>query len=212
MQKAPTPDTTTRATRRRLLAGLAGLARLAGLASGLAVASGRPATAAPRFDASAQGLVVMLRHATTEPGIGDPPGYALGDCSSQRQLSAEGRAQARRLGATLSAHGLRATQVKSSRWCRCLDTARLGFGQATPWPALDSFFNEPGREPAQTAALREALAALAPGEVAVWVTHQVNITALAGSHVAMGEAVVLRGHRQPDGSVRVQRLGGFVSA
>jgi len=46
----------------------------------------------------------------------------------------------------------------------------------------------------------------------VWVTHQVNITALAGSHVAMGEAVVLRGHRQPDGSVRVQRLGGFVSA
>ena len=221
MRKTPTSDTTTPATRRRLLAelaelaglaGMAGLARLAGLATSLAVASGRPATAAPHFDVSAQGLVVMLRHAVTEPGIGDPRGYTLDDCSSQRLLSADGRAQARRLGATLAAHGLRATQVKSSRWCRCLDTARLGFGHATPWPALDSFFDEPGRGPAQTATLREALAALAPGEVVVWVTHQVNITALAGSPVAMGEAVVLRGHRQPDGSVRVQRLGGFVSA
>lgn len=182
------------------------------MTASLGVAGGRPATASTHFDARAQGLVVMLRHATTEPGIGDPPGYVLGDCSSQRQLSASGRAQAQRLGAALAGHGLRATQVKSSRWCRCLDTARLGFGQATPWPALDSFFDAPAREPAQTAALRDALATLAPGEVAVWVTHQVNITALAGSTVAMGEAVVLRGQRQPDGSVQVQRLGGFVSA
>ena len=209
MPKTPTADTPALATRRRLLAELA---RLVGVTASLGVAGGRPATASTHFDARAQGLVVMLRHATTEPGIGDPPGYVLGDCSSQRQLSASGRAQAQRLGAALAGHGLQATQVKSSRWCRCLDTARLGFGQATPWPALDSFFDAPAREPAQTAALREALATLAHGEVAVWVTHQVNITALAASTVGMGEAVVLRGQRQPDGSVQVQRLGGFVSA
>ncbi|MBL8352146.1 MAG: histidine phosphatase family protein [Burkholderiaceae bacterium] len=185
--------------RRRLLAGAAGL--------GLA----RPALGAV-FDARSHGLVVMLRHALTEPGVGDPPGWRLDDCGSQRNLSAEGRAQAQRLGAVLAAQGLRPARVRSSRWCRCLDTGRLAFGGAEPWPALDSFFDDRSREPAQTAALREALLALAPGEVQAWVTHQVNISALAGESTAMGEALVLRGERQPDGGVRVLRLGRIDAA
>lgn len=180
--------------RRRLLAGAAAL--------GLA-----PPALCAAFDARHQGLVVMLRHAVTEPGIGDPPGYRLDDCRSQRNLSAEGRLQAQRLGERLAAQGLRPTRVRSSRWCRCLDTARLAFGGVEPWPALDSFFDDRGREPAQTAALREALPAVPPGEVQAWVTHQVNISALAGASTAMGEALVLRGERLRDGSVRVVQLG-----
>jgi phosphohistidine phosphatase SixA len=153
------------------------------------------------------GLVVLLRHAVTEPGIGDPPGYRLDDCSSQRQLSAEGRAQASRLGITLAALGLRPAKVLSSRWCRCQDTARLAFGRVAPWPALDSFFDAPEREPAQTAMLRTALAALVPGEVVAWVTHMVNVAALSGDSLAMGEALVLRAERAGDGSLRLLRLG-----
>lgn len=153
------------------------------------------------------GLVVLVRHATTEPGVGDPPGYRLDDCSSQRQLSADGRRQAARLGRLLAAQGLRPGKVLSSRWCRCQDTARLAFGQVEPWPALDSFFDARDREAVQTTALRDALGLLAPGELVAWVTHMVNITALTGAGAAMGEALVLRAERQHDGSLQVLRLG-----
>ena len=158
------------------------------------------------------GLVVMLRHAATEPGIGDPPGYRLDDCASQRQLSAQGRDDAARLGRVLAARGLRPTRVLSSRWCRCQDTARLAFGRAETWRALDSFFDARQQEAAQTAVLRDALWLLVPGEVVAWVTHMVNIAALTGDSVAMGEALVLRADRQRDGQWRVLRLARIDSA
>jgi broad specificity phosphatase PhoE len=160
----------------------------------------------PAKAASEPGVAVLIRHAQTEPGTGDPPGYRLEDCSSQRQLSDAGRAQARALARTLAAHGLVATEVRASRWCRCLETARLGFDQVQPWPALDSFFDEPARGPAQTAELRAALLALPRGAVAVWVTHQVNITAVSGTVPAMGEALVLRARPGRDGQPQVQTL------
>lgn len=154
-----------------------------------------------------RGLVILLRHAATEPGIGDPPGYRLDDCRSQRNLSADGRAQAARMGRALAAQGLRPARVLASRWCRCQDTARLAFGQVEAWPALDSFFDAREREPAQTAALLVALGGLQPGAVVAWVTHMVNIAALTGDGVAMGEGLLLQPDRQPDGSLRVLRLG-----
>src|SRR3712207_235855 len=43
----------------------------------------------------AGGQVVLMRPATTTPGIGDPPNFKLGDCSTQRNLSDAGRAQAK---------------------------------------------------------------------------------------------------------------------
>lgn len=137
--------------------------------------------------------VLLLRHAQTEPGVGDPPGFVLGQCNTQRNLSDAGREQARKLGAALRARGLAPQRVRSSRWCRCLDTARLAFGSVEPWPALDSFFDHRGRAEAQTTELRRARAALPSGGVEAWVTHQVNISALTGSGAAMGEVLLLRG-------------------
>jgi broad specificity phosphatase PhoE len=133
-----------------------------------------------------------LRHAQTEPGIGDPPGFVPGQCNTQRNLSDAGREQARKLGAALRARGLVPQRVRSSRWCRCLDTARLAFGSVEPWPALDSFFGDRGRVDAQTTEVRRALAALPMGRVEAWVTHQVNISALTGDGAAMGEVLLLR--------------------
>ena len=158
-----------------------------------------------------QATVVVIRHAETDPGIGDPPGYRLDDCSSQRQLSAVGRAQAARLAASLAAQGWRPGEVRSSHWCRCLDTARLAFGSVEPWAALDSFFDAPDRGPAQTAQLRAALAGLPTKTVAVWVTHQVNIQALTGESVGFAEALVLRSQLQADGQAGVQVLGRFAT-
>lgn len=135
---------------------------------------------------------LLLRHARTEPGVGDPPGYRLGDCASQRQLSADGRQQAQRIGEWFAARDLRPAQVRSSAWCRCLDTATLAFGRAEAWPALNSFFDDRRTEAAQSEAMRRALAKIPAGRFEAWVTHQVNISAFAGEGPAMGEAIVVR--------------------
>lgn len=142
----------------------------------------------------AGGTVILLRHATTEPGIGDPPGFTLGNCASQRNLSAGGRDEARRFGEALRAAGVQVAAVRSSRWCRCLETARLAFPglDVQAWQPLDSFFGGQGNRQRQT---EDALAALADwpaGRNELWVTHQVNISALTGTYMGMGEAVVAR--------------------
>jgi hypothetical protein len=122
----------------------------------------------------------------------DPPGFRLDDCATQRNLSDAGRAQARRLGERLRAAAVPVDPVRSSRWCRCLETARLAFGRVQPWPVLDSFFADRGTQSAQTDALRAwALAFRGPANAAL-VTHQVNGTALTGEWSAAGEVLVLR--------------------
>jgi broad specificity phosphatase PhoE len=141
------------------------------------------------------GQVVMIRHASTVPGAGDPPGFRLDDCGTQRNLSAAGRDEARRLGAAFRQRGIPVGRVLSSQWCRCLETARLAFGRAEAWPPLNSFFDDRGREPEQTRAIR-TLVGERPGEATlVLVTHQVNISALVGVFPAPGELVILTPER-----------------
>jgi Histidine phosphatase superfamily (branch 1) len=148
----------------------------------------------------APGSVLLLRHAATDPGVGDPPGFVLGQCATQRNLSAEGRADARAIGAALAGRGWVPRSIRSSRWCRCLDSAQgiaAGLGASAPkvepWPALDSFFDDRSREPAQSAQLAARWRDLAPADgFELWVTHQVNITALTGQTTAMGAGVWLQ--------------------
>jgi broad specificity phosphatase PhoE len=140
----------------------------------------------------AGGCALLLRHAQTDPGIGDPPGFRLGECSTQRNLSAAGRAQAQRFGERLRERGVRIDEVLSSHWCRCLETARLAFPAlpVQPFEPLNSFFADSRTEARQTAAVRRYLAGLGARN-AVLVTHQVNISALAGEFASMGEAIVV---------------------
>jgi voltage-gated potassium channel Kch/phosphohistidine phosphatase SixA len=121
-------------------------------------------------------------------------GYRLDDCSTERNLSADGRAQSARLGKALLERGVKVESVLSSRWCRCLDTARLAFPQhaVTPFDALNSFFDDRAAEPGRTrAALARISAIRAPANV-VFVTHHVNILALTGEAVGAGEILVAR--------------------
>jgi len=134
--------------------------------------------------------VVLLRHAQTVPGIGDPPDFRLDQCSTQRNLSEEGRVQGGRIGQWFTSRGLQPRAVRSSAWCRCKDTADLTFGSHQVWPALNSFFGSGGRE-TQTAQLRTALGRIPAGHFEVWVTHQVNMTALTGEGMTMGEGLVV---------------------
>ncbi|HEV8640372.1 MAG TPA: histidine phosphatase family protein [Methylomirabilota bacterium] len=153
-------------------------------------------TSAPAEDAlwdllKGGGQVVVMRHASTDPGVGDPRGFKLDDCATQRNLSAAGREEARRIGAAFRARGARVGRVLSSRWCRCLETARLAFGRVEPWPPIDSFFEDRSRELAQTRAVRALAGERPAGGNLVLVTHQINIGALTGVYPVSGEIVVL---------------------
>src|SRR5690606_31663880 len=83
--------------------------------------------------------------------------------------------------------------VWSSRWCRARETAALAaLGPVREMPAFDSIFarrDADGRQTAQARAL--LLGWRGPGALVV-VTHQVNISALAGGGTAPAEGVVLQ--------------------
>jgi 8-oxo-(d)GTP phosphatase len=114
-------------------------------------------------DLSEPGTLLLLRHALA-PGTGDPPGFVLGDCSTQRNLSDAGREQARALGERLRQAGIVQARIYSSRWCRCMETAELlELGPVQPLPALDSFFQDRSQGAARTQAARNFLDELPAG-------------------------------------------------
>ena len=156
-------------------------------------AMGAPwAATASLAEQARRGGVLLIRHAQTEPGLGDPPGFTLGQCASQRNLSEAGRAQARAIGAWFQRHGLQPQAVLSSQWCRCQDTARIALGVQQDWPPLNSTFAGQGEPQAQNRAMAERLNRLPPQALEVWVTHQVIMTALTGAYPAMGEGFLIR--------------------
>jgi phosphohistidine phosphatase SixA len=149
--------------------------------------------------------VALIRHAIA-PGTGDPPGFQLRDCSTQRNLSEEGRVQARRIGDFFRTRGVEKALVFSSQWCRCLETARLlELGPVQEMRALNSFFEEPARGSEQTEQIRAFLSTLVPKGPAIFVTHQVNITALTGVFPSSGEIIIYRAGENGRGKV----LGRF---
>jgi len=147
------------------------------------------------------GHVVLLRHAVTVPGVGDPENFKLGVCATQRNLSADGRDDARRIGAAFRERSVPVSQVLSSRWCRCIDTAQLAFGRVRPEPMVDSMFNDDDTaRQNKMRALRTFLSAhKEPGNL-VLVTHDINIRVLVGESLSQGEMVVAL--VQPDGTLK----------
>lgn len=142
--------------------------------------------------------VLFLRHAFA-PGTGDPPGFRLDDPSTQRNLDAGGREQAARIGAAMRARGVRASRVLSSQWRRCVETAELiGLGPVEFAPAaLNSFFGRPERAAEARAAMLRLLAEAPRGAgLLLAVTHQVNVTALAGFVPRPGEGAAFALDRQ----------------
>lgn len=148
------------------------------------------------WSALQSGAVVLFRHALA-PGIGDPPNFRLNDCSTQRNLNDEGRAQAQRMGEQFRARGIVVGAVLFSQWCRTRETAQLAFPSLVSSllrdePAFNSFFNDRSTEATQTQAARQILSQWRGPGVLVVVTHQVNITALTGIVPASSEGVVVR--------------------
>ncbi len=136
------------------------------------------------------GHFVLMRHAITTPGAGDPPGMRLDDCSTQRNLTDEGRQHARRIGEAFRARRIEVERVLSSPWCRCIETARLAFGKVEAWQPLSNLFGRSENEAKQVTELR-AFVSQPRSTNAMLVTHGSTIAALTGILPGTGEMVVL---------------------
>jgi phosphohistidine phosphatase SixA len=137
------------------------------------------------------GQVVLIRHGLTTPGAGDPDGFRLEDCATQRNLNEEGRQQSRRLGEVFRARRIPVERVLSSPWCRCVETARLAFGGSEPWAALGNLFGRPERRDEQVRHMRARVSESRAGGNLVLVTHGATIEALTGINPGTAEMVIV---------------------
>jgi len=138
------------------------------------------------------GQIVLIRHALTDPGIGDPPGFKLDDCRTQRNLSDAGRAEARRLGASFKERNVPVALVLASPWCRTMETARIAFGvDAQPEPALANLFEYGENRERQLAAFRTLVANAPKQGNLVMVTHGSTTLAFTGVNPATAEMVIV---------------------
>ncbi len=139
------------------------------------------------------GNVALMRHTDAPGPPGDPPNFKLDDCRTQRNLSAQGRTDARAAGERMKAQRVSFAKVLSSPWCRCVDTAKLmGVGNVQVEPAFSNIVVLNDRAAEITAAGRKLIDAWkGPGTLLV-VTHGANIAALTGNANPMsGEIVVV---------------------
>jgi broad specificity phosphatase PhoE len=174
-----------------------GLARWA-LALGLLVCAASVASANDAVWEALRvpGSVVVLRHSYA-PGSFDPPTARLDDCSTQRNLDANGRAQASRIGEAFQKNGITVGEVLSSPRCRCMDTARLAFGRVEAWMVLQGALNDVELRRRLIGQTRARIAEHREGPPLVLVTHGSVVSDLTGVDIRMGAFAVLR--RGPDG-------------
>lgn len=149
----------------------------------------------------------LMRHALA-PGSGEPEGFDLSDCATQRNLSDDGRRQAGRAGDMMRAAGVSVGQVWSSLYCRCIDTARaMDLGAVETRSDLNFFGQDQSSNRRRTEAVRAALAAVPPDETVLVVGHSANLEALTGTRPLSGEIQVVHvaetGEITLLGSVRV---------
>jgi virginiamycin B lyase len=174
----------------------------------LTLAAGASAAAGPDLTRSLRsgGLVVVLRHAATDFSKPDRDPVVVADCATQRNLSAQGRADARAIGRGVRRLGLRIGKVLSSPFCRTLETARLAFGRATVHPALlNTIVAE--HDARWRKQIRDAKRLLgtepAAGTLTVLVTHGIVVQETTGQSLEEGEAIVFR----PLGQSRFRVVG-----
>jgi phosphohistidine phosphatase SixA len=172
-----------------------GLAAISFIAAATATGADRDKSWAALLEG---GHVALIRHANAPPGYGgDPPGFRIEDCATQRNLDDKGRAEARALGETFRRHGVRVDRVVSSPWCRCLDTARLMDVGAveSSWALVP---DTPQTASSRLDELKKIVAAWRGPGTLVLVTHAFTIRALLESYSLpkflplQGESVVLK--------------------
>ena len=137
------------------------------------------------------GKLIFIRHAYA-PGSGDPDNFNLNDCSTQRNLSNEGRNQAKNIGEFLKKNKIKIEKVISSEWCRCKDTSSLAFGSFETKNFLNSFYSSKftKNKKSQMLDLREYIKDFQSKKNLVLVTHYVVISEALNYAPSSGEIVI----------------------
>ena len=139
--------------------------------------------------------VLLMRHALA-PGVGDPAGYSLQDCKTQRNLDSKGREQAQRTGQWLKKQGIGEALVFTSAWCRCKETAEsLAFGVPVQEASLNSFFDDMRQGAQSNSRLQKFISnqlKIKGAKALILVTHHVNIAELMGQNVGSGDMVLVK--------------------
>ena len=136
--------------------------------------------------------IILIRHSLA-PGGGDPPGFKIDDCDTQRNLNMKGINQSKKIGKLFKKNKVPVDQVLSSQWCRCKDTAKYAFGNFKELTALNSTFQSPynKNEPKQLKELYNFVKKWeGNGKNLVLVTHYSIITAVTNAVPSSGEIVI----------------------
>ena len=137
--------------------------------------------------------IILIRHSQA-PGSGDPPGFQIKDCKTQRNLSKEGIDQSIKIGKLFKINQIKIDQVLSSQWCRCKDTAKYAFKNYKEFSALNSTFQPPYDKNARKQ-IRELKNYIknwkGNGSNLVLVTHYVIITSITDVAPRSGEIVII---------------------
>jgi phosphohistidine phosphatase SixA len=136
--------------------------------------------------------VILIRHALA-PGGGDPDGFNINDCKTQRNLNEVGVNQSKKIGKIFRDNKIPIDIILSSEWCRCKDTAFHAFGRFKEFSALNSTFSNPyiKNETRQIKEIKKYLKNWdGKGKNLILITHYSIITAITDAVPGSGEIVI----------------------
>ena len=150
------------------------------------------------------GKLIFIRHAYA-PGNGDPAGFNLNDCSTQRNLSDDGRKQAQRIGEFFTKNKIEIDKVLSSEWCRCKETAKIAFKNYSTNSFLNSFYSSKfsKNKDKQVKAFNYYIKNLERKKNLIFVTHYVFISEVLNYGPSSGEIVVSDKNLNIIGSIEI---------
>ena len=148
--------------------------------------------------------LIFIRHAYA-PGSGDPNNFNLNDCSTQRNLSDDGRKQAKYIGDFFRKNKIKIDQVLSSEWCRCQETAKIAFNDYSTNSFLNSFYSleYAKNKDKQIHALKRYIKNFKSKKNLIFVTHYVLISEVLNYGPSSGEIVVSDKNLNIIGSIEI---------
>ena len=140
---------------------------------------------------SDDGKIIFIRHAYA-PGGGDPDGFDISNCASQRNLSKEGITQSKNIGKFFSENNIQIDKVLSSEWCRCKQTAKYAFNNYETKSFLNSFFSQKfaHNKDKQVKELKDYIINWEGKKNLILITHYVVISEILNVSTSSGEIVI----------------------
>jgi len=150
------------------------------------------------------GKLIFIRHAYA-PGSGDPKNFNLNDCSTQRNLSLDGKKQAKYIGEFFKKNKIKIDKVLSSEWCRCKETAKIAFKNFSTNSFLNSFYSSKfaKNKDNQLKKLNDFIKEIEGNKNLIFVTHYVLISEVLNYGPSSGEIVVSDKNLNMIGSIEI---------